>query len=75
MTLPADISRCQGATSIGAMRLVCRKRSECERFLTLLTERDMQTPVSAMLCVSKVLAVAMTDPRYPYFIPADEGAE
>jgi len=76
MTLPADISRCRGATGVGSQLLVCRLRHECERFVVLITERDMQTPVSEMLCAGKVLGTPAPDLRYPFFIPAeDEGAE
>lgn len=76
MTLPADISRCRGLAGVSSRELVCRKRTECERYLALWTERDMQTPIASMLCIDTVLGKVTLDPRYPHFIPAeDEGAE
>jgi hypothetical protein len=75
VTLPADVSRCQGSTGIGSQATSCSLRNGCERFLTLITERDMQTPVSELLCGGKVLGRVAIDFNYPFFIPAEEGAE
>ena len=64
MTLPADISRCQG---IDADNLPCDIRHKCERYLTLMDAFATAAPIARMLC-------AHTDSgtdgsAYPFFIP------
>lgn len=81
MTLPADVSRCQG---IAPDSLPCPVRHECERYLALMDpvttrslalqhagvarKRDL-VPVSRILCVT---ADGRPDDTFPFFIPADK---
>jgi hypothetical protein len=68
--LPADVSRCQG---IDAEKLPCDIRHKCERYLSLLdaVAADHYTPSARCLCEHEAEG---TEP-YPFFIPAEEGAE
>ena len=68
MTLPADISRCQG---IAPDSLPCPVRHECERYLALMdrVRSDVRVPVSRILCVT---ADGRPDDTFPHFIAADK---
>lgn len=64
MTLPADVSRCQGND---ADNLPCDIRHKCERYLALL-DPDPGKPfvVMRMLCAH---TDSGGDESYPFFIP------
>ena len=81
MTLPADVSRCQG---IAPDSLSCPVRHECERYLALMdpvTTRSLaleyagvsrkadRVPVARILCVTDD---GRPDDTFPQFIPADK---
>lgn len=66
MTLPADVSRCQG---IAADNLPCDVRHKCERYLSLMgaVHADQRFPVARFLCAH---TDSGSDGSYPFFIPA-----
>ena len=67
MTLPADISRCQG---IAPDSLPCPVRHECERYLALFGA-DPRGPIQVMrvMCMTEG---GRQDNPFPFFIPADK---
>lgn len=68
MTLPADVSRCQG---IAPDALPCPLRHACERYLALLDPNPAGEwfPVARILCVTPD---GRPDDTFPQFIPADK---
>lgn len=71
MTLPADISRCQGSARLQGEDITCPKREDCERYLALMDATEPRSVVSwaRMLCVRRG---GMLDETFPSFIPAFE---
>lgn len=67
MTLPADISRCQG---IAPDSLPCPMRHKCERYMALF-ERDPAGPLQIMrfMCATPDDRV---DESFPMFIEASQ---
>lgn len=68
MTLPADVSRCQGIAPDG---LSCPVRHECERYLALMDTVcfDDRFVIARILCVTPD---GRPDDTFPQFIPADK---
>jgi hypothetical protein len=64
MTLPYDVTRCQG---IDADNLPCDIRHKCERYLALLDHANGDAWTSRMLCAH---TDSGGDESYPFFIPA-----
>lgn len=64
MTLPDDVSRCQG---IDAANLPCDIRHKCERYLSLLDAFATAAPIARLLCAHTDCG---GDESYPFFIPA-----
>ncbi len=71
MTLPADIARCQG---IAPDWLPCEIRHKCERYLALMDVRTSPERLmeSRFLCLDEL---GRANTEFPFFIPADGGAE
>ena len=67
MTLPADVSRCQG---IAPDSLPCPVRHQCERYLALM-DPDPSGPLQIMriMCVTPD---GRPDDTFPQFIAADK---
>ncbi len=67
MTLPADISRCQGIAADGA---TCERRGECERYLALLDPilPDQLITVCRLMCATPD---GLIDGGYKFHIPAE----
>lgn len=66
MSLPYDVTRCQG---IDADNLPCDIRHKCERYLSLLDSvaADHYAPTARYLCAH---TDSGPDESYPFFIPA-----
>lgn len=64
MTLPYDVTRCQG---IDADKLPCDVRHKCERYLALLDHASGDAWTARMLCAHTDSSM---DESYPFFIPA-----
>jgi hypothetical protein len=68
MTLPYDVTRCQG---IDADNLPCDIRHKCERYLALMDAApDSRSPVVRFLCEHGTISIWKTKESYPLFIPA-----
>lgn len=50
MTLPADITRCEGTYGIGSARERCPRRIYCERYLDLFRAESVHATVINWLC-------------------------
>ncbi len=68
MTLPADISRCQGIVPNGR---TCPMRTRCERYLALMdpVRHHERITVAQFLC--PVNNIGWVAPDFPFFIPAE----